>query len=87
MEIIKLNEQITNHELSSKPTMLFYIHLGFGDLLNMSGAIRYLSKEYKVTVTTLPNNIKNALVLFDDIEDISFLLTDKFYKMFPNDFE
>lgn len=83
MEIVKLNKNIIN----SKPTMLFYIHLGFGDLLNMSGAIRHLSKEYKLTVTTLPINIKNALVLFDDIEDISFLLTDKFYKMFPNDFE
>lgn len=83
MEIVKLNNKIIN----DKPTMLFYIHLGFGDLLNMSGAIRYLSKNYKLTVTTLPNNKKNALILFNDIEDISFLLTDKFYKMFPNDFE
>jgi hypothetical protein len=75
MEIIKLNENIN----TQKPSLLFYIHLGFGDLLNMSGAIRFLSKTFKMTVTISPIHINNAKILFNDIEDISFLLTNHYY--------
>jgi hypothetical protein len=75
MEIININNIQTD-----KPKLLLYLHLGFGDLINMSGAIRHLSKTYQITITTLSNNLNNAKILFDDINDISFLVTEYFYK-------
>jgi hypothetical protein len=66
----------------NKETLLFYIHFGWGDIINMSGAVRYYSDIYKVTLIISSNNEKNARVIFDDIEDIDFLILDKplFYK-------
>jgi hypothetical protein len=66
----------------NKNTLLFYIHYGWGDIINMSGAVRYYSDMYKVTLIITSNNEKNARVIFDDIEDIDFLILDKpiFYK-------
>lgn len=66
----------------NKDTLLFYIHYGWGDIINMSGAVRYYSNTYKVTLIITSNNEKNARVIFDDIDDIDYLILDKpkFYK-------
>ena len=63
--------------IMNKNTLLFYIHFGWGDIINMSGAVRYYSNTYKVTLIISSNNEKNARVIFDDIEDIEFLILDK----------
>lgn len=72
-EIINNNNYIHN----SKPKLLLLINFGLGDLINMTGAIRYYSQTYKVTVTCERKNLSNAFILFDDINDLSFLVTDK----------
>ena len=56
--------------MESKKKLIIYSHFGLGDLLNLSGAIRYLSKEYIITVVILNCNLNNASELFDDINDI-----------------
>jgi len=65
-----------------KETLLLYINYGFGDLINMSGAIRYYSNKYKVTIIVTQNNLDNVKILFDDIKDISYMVFEKqlFYK-------
>jgi hypothetical protein len=73
--IIK-NNLLFEKNKNNKPTLILYIHYGFGDLLNMSGAIRFLSEENQVIVTIKNINIENAKVLFNDINDIGFLMID-----------
>lgn len=74
--IVPLNPDITNDKI----TLILYIHLHLGDLINSIGLVREYAKTYKVTFTTLPENLDNAKILFGDIDDISFLLTDKLFR-------
>ena len=74
------NNQLKNENI--KETLILYINYGFGDLINMSGAIRYYSNKYKVTIIVTQNNLDNVKILFDDIKDISYMVFEKqlFYK-------
>ena len=63
--------------MDPKKKLIFYSHFGLGDLLNLSGAIRYFSKDYLVTVVILNSNLNNASELFDDISDIKFYGIEK----------
>lgn len=65
-----------------KETLLLYINYGLGDIINMSGAIRYYSNKYKVTIIITQNNLDNVKILFNDITDISYMVFKKqlFYK-------
>ena len=74
--IVHLNPNITNDKL----TLILYVHLHLGDLINSASLIREYAKTYKVTFTTLPENLDTAKVLFSDVDDISFLLTDKLFR-------
>jgi hypothetical protein len=73
--IIK-NNLLFEKNKNNKPTLILYIHYGFGDLLNMSGAVRFLSEENQVIVTVKNINIENAKILFNDINDIGFLIIE-----------
>lgn len=64
-------------ESEQKKKMIIYPHFGLGDLLNLSGAIRYFSKKYVVTVVILNSNLNNASQMFDDINDIKFYGIEK----------
>jgi len=58
--------------IPEKKTMILYPHFSLGDILNLSGAIRYLSKTYKVTLVILKSTANNVKTFFDDIKDISY---------------
>ena len=63
--------------MESKKKLIIYSHFGLGDLLNLSGAVRYLSTDYIITLVILNENLNNASELFDDITDIKFYGIDK----------
>jgi hypothetical protein len=80
-EIINNNNFLDN----SKPKLMLLINYGLGDLINMAGAIRYYSQTYKVTITCDKKNLSNAYILFDDLNDLSFLVTNELTIIYVND--
>jgi hypothetical protein len=74
------NNLVTESTLSSisseKKTMIFYPHFALGDILNLSGAIRYFAKTYKVTLVIVKSTMDNVKTFFDDITDISYHTID-----------
>jgi hypothetical protein len=63
--------------ISEKKTMIIYPHFGLGDILNLSGAIRYLSNTYKITLVIVKSTMNNVKTFFDDISDISYHTIEK----------
>lgn len=61
----------------SKKTMIIYPHFGLGDILNLSGAIRYFSKTYKVTLVVVNSTLNNVKTIFDDLNDLSYHTIEK----------
>lgn len=58
-------------------TGLFITHLGLGDLINMNGAIRFLSLEVDHLFVICPkNNIKNVSDIFADDSSIEIICVD-----------
>jgi len=60
-----------------KKTMILYPHFSLGDILNLSGAIRYLSKTYKITLVIVKSTMDNVKTFFDDINDLSYHTIEK----------
>ena len=71
------NNLVTEPTSSVKKTMILYPHFSLGDILNLSGAIRYLSKNYKITLVIVNSTMDNVKSFFDDINDISYHIIPK----------
>lgn len=79
-------QEITTNEVESnleKKKMIFYPHFNLGDLVNIYGAIKYYSKEYKITLVILKENTIDAKSIFSSIPDILFYPIDKIV-YYPN---
>ena len=80
------NQEITTNEVDSsviKKKMIFYPHFNLGDLINIYGAIKYYSKDYKITIVILKENVDDAKSIFSSIPDILFYPIDKI-TFYPN---
>jgi len=80
------NNLVTDSNSLSAPekkTLIIYPHFNLGDILNLSGAIRYFSKNYKVTLVIVKSTMENVKAFFDDINDISYHTIEK--QVFYND--
>jgi len=67
----------TSTPIPEKKTLILYPHFSLGDILNLSGAVRYLSKTYKVTLVVVKSTLEQVKTFFDDMKDISYHTIEK----------
>lgn len=64
----------------AKTRAVFLSHMGMGDLINLNGAIRYLSIMYDELILFTPKQYEdNVKQMFKDITNIQYMIVDKDY--------
>jgi hypothetical protein len=72
-----IESNLNSTPLLEKKTLILYPHFSLGDILNLSGAVRFLSKTYKITLVVVKSTIEQVKTFFDDIKDLSYHTIEK----------
>ena len=71
---------LTNNCFKENKNAYFLCHGGLGDLLNVSGALRFISYFYNNIYLFCPfSTIKNLKIVYNDILNLKFIAYDKWY--------
>lgn len=80
------NSSIKEQKGYNKKSAILITHHGMGDLINLNGAIRYLSILYDELILFVPNTpsyyTSNTIEMYKDIKNIEFFLCEK--KLYTN---